>query len=315
MFLSHQQQQIRIAATKAVIVVVSGELEERTRLREVLLPRLSNSSDVLREVAASCFSRSLARDLVMQAEFSQIFRLFDNEDPRIRAPLITELQKYIQISDEAARRRLVDADILSALLQACASSRDDIIVFAVDCVLPILGPAISQINGGASVFPLLTHEEPRLRTAAAMSLRNGIDSRHGDVEKMTRAGVISDLYSLLGADNVVRDLWCYILPKAAPYLSTRDEVDILFEGLRYYLHVHTGYQSLPFVSDSRAQVREAASEAIKIMAKTSEVTRLHLFPVLMRHLDDPPPSAIVEISQGMSDLNALKFANFLNLDI
>lgn len=46
------------------------------------------------------------------------------------------------------------------------------------------------------------------------------------------------------------------------------------------------------------------------MAKKSEDTRLHLFPVLMRHLDDPPPSAIKEIAQGVSspepdDLNIL----------
>lgn len=144
-----------------------------------------------------------------------------------------ELQKYVHASDETARRRLIDAGIISSVLQATTTSRDDVITLTVDCILPILGPAITQNNGGASVFPLLSHEDPRLRAAAVASLRNGIDSRHGDIEKMARAGVIPYLHSLIDSDDVVRDLWCYILPKAAPHISTRVEVDLLFERLRY----------------------------------------------------------------------------------
>lgn len=144
-----------------------------------------------------------------------------------------ELQKYVHASDETARRHLIDAGIISSVLQATTTSRDDVITLTVDCILPILGPAITQNNGGASVFPLLSHEDPRLRAAAVASLRNGIDSRHGDIEKMARAGVIPYLHSLIDSDDVVRDLWCYILPKAAPHISTRVEVDLLFERLRY----------------------------------------------------------------------------------
>lgn len=61
------------------------------------------------------------------------------------------------------------------------------------------------------------------------------------------------------------------------------------------------------IRDTRQVIRsrEAALEAVKIMAKKSEDTRLHLFPVLMRHLDDPPPSALKEIAQGVSSPDGL----------
>lgn len=35
------------------------------------------------------------------------------------------------------------------------------------------------------------------------------------------------------------------------------------------------------------------------MAKTSEETRLHLFPALMHRLDEPPEYAMGTIAQGM----------------
>jgi len=52
-------------------------------------------------------------------------------------------------------------------------------------------------------------------------------------------------------------------------------------------------------SDHRDIVRQSAKEAINVMAKTSEETRLHLFPALMHRLDEPPEYAMGTIAQGM----------------
>jgi putative heme degradation protein len=54
-------------------------------------------------------------------------------------------------------------------------------------------------------------------------------------------------------------------------------------------------------SDSRQNVRKAASDALAIMAKTSEVTRVHMFPALLHHLEHPSPQALSLIAQGTPD--------------
>ena len=48
-------------------------------------------------------------------------------------------------------------------------------------------------------------------------------------------------------------------------------------------------------------MREAASNALNIMAKTSEVTRRHMFPTLLHNLEDPSPEALPFIAEGKPD--------------
>jgi hypothetical protein len=262
---------------------------------------LNGATPVLREVAANCLSRVLARDLVSDGDYIQLFHLFENEDPRIRAPAIAELRTFIQTSDETARRRIVDADILPAILQADKHGKDDLIIFTADCILPLLGPSFSQNDGGSSTIPLLSHREPRIRAAAATAIRSGADSRHGNVENMAKTGIISKLHSAIDGDDAIRDLWCYLLPKAAPFLSVQAEIDILFESLRYVILFKRTITPLSAtsISDHREIVRQSAVDAIGTMAKTSEETRLNLFPALMHRLDDPPDYALGTIAQGM----------------
>jgi hypothetical protein len=234
-FCSHNQQHIRVAANKSVTAIVGGAPEDRTRLRHALLPRLNGASAALREVAVNSLSRSLTRDIIKDGDFLQLFRLFENGEPRIRAPVITELRSFIQASDETARRRIVDADILPAILQADLHGKTDLISFTADCVLPILGPSFSQNDGGISIVPLLDYNEPRIRVAAAMALRGGVDSRYGNVENIVRTGIISKLYPAMDGVVIVRDLWCHLISKAAPFLTDRAEIDLLFVSLRYVL--------------------------------------------------------------------------------
>jgi hypothetical protein len=109
--------------------------------------------------------------------------------------------------------------------------------FMTTCVLPILGPSFTQSNGGSTLFPLLTNEDSRIRTAAIQALKNAVDSRHGNVEKMAKAGIVEILHPLTATDEAIRDLCCRILPKIAPLLTKRTEVDILFENLKYVVVV------------------------------------------------------------------------------
>jgi len=225
-----------VAATRSVTTMVGGAPADRARLRHALLLRLhgpSAPSSALREVAANSLSRMLARDMVKDGDLLQLFRLLENGDPRIRAPAITELWSFIQASDETARRRIVDAEVLPAILHAGLRGKDDLIAFTADCVLPVLGPSFSQHDGGTSIVPLLDHNEPRIRTAAAMALRGVVDSRYGNVENMVKTEMISKLHAAMDGDDNVRDLWCHLLPKAAPFLSVRAEIDILFTSLGY----------------------------------------------------------------------------------
>jgi hypothetical protein len=48
-------------------------------------------------------------------------------------------------------------------------------------------------------------------------------------------------------------------------------------------------------------MREAASDALTIMAKTSEITRCHIFPVLLHNLENPSPEALPLIAKGRPD--------------
>ena len=237
---SHQQQQIRFAATNSIAIIAGGTPEQKAGLRDALLPRLDQASPLLCEVAANCFSRSLANDLVVDGDFSQLFRIFQNEDARVREPIIVELRDHIQGSDETDRRSLVDAGILPAILLAYTRSnqtKDDLLSFLTTCVLPTLGPSFTQNNGGSTLFPLLTNEDSRIRTAATQALKNAVDSRHGSVENMAKAGIVETLHPLTATDEAIRDLWCRLLPKVAPLLTNRTEVDILFENLKYVVVV------------------------------------------------------------------------------
>lgn len=202
-------------------------------MRCALLPLLNGATPLLREVASDCLSRALAHDLILDGDYAQLFRLLEDEDIRIRAPAISELSHHIQASEEAIRGRIVDGNILSVILHAATSDKDDLISFATNCVLPILGPSFSRNSGAKSLFPLLRHEEPRIRTAAVAAFRSAVDSRHGSVQNIANSGIVSALHALIDGDEKLRDLWCYVTPKAAPFLSVRAEIDILFGGLMY----------------------------------------------------------------------------------
>jgi hypothetical protein len=234
---SHKQQQIRAAATKSVNIIAGGTPEQKTLLRDVLLPRLDQASPLLREVAGNWMSRTLAHDLVVDGDFIRLFCIFESEDVRVREPIIKELRTHIQGSDEAARQRVVEAGILPAILQAYTLKKDDLLTFMTTCVLPMLGPAFTQDDGGSTLFPLLTHEESRIRAAAIQALKNAMNSRHGNMENMAKACVVEILHPLTLTDDAVRDLWCRILPQIAHHLEIRAEIDILFESLRYVVSV------------------------------------------------------------------------------
>lgn len=187
---------------------------------------------MLRQVAADCLSQSLAHDLVTGGDFAQLLSMFSSEDPSVRKPIIAQLRTYIQMSDETTRGRLVDAKILPAILQAYTPEKDDLLDFMTSYLLPMLGPSFAQNDGGVTLFPLLEHEEPRLRTAAVQALKNAIDSRDVNMEKMAKASIVLTLHPLTASNDIIRDLWCRVLPKAAPYLENRAEIDILFDSLK-----------------------------------------------------------------------------------
>ena len=48
-------------------------------------------------------------------------------------------------------------------------------------------------------------------------------------------------------------------------------------------------------------MREAASEAITIMAETSETTRRHMFPALLDNLENTSSEALPLIAKGRSN--------------
>jgi hypothetical protein len=173
---------------------------------------------------------------VVGSDFVRLFRILKNEDARLREPIIVELRDHILGSDETARRSLVDAGILSVILSANSNQvKDDLLSFLTTC-LPILGPSFTQSNGGSTLFPLLASRDSRIRTAATRALRNAVDSRHGNIENMAKAGIVETLHLLTATSEAIRDLWCRILPKVAPLLTNRTEVDILFENLKYVCH-------------------------------------------------------------------------------
>ena len=233
-------------------------------------------------------------------DFIQIFRILKNEDVRVREPIIVKLRDHIQGSDETARRRLVDADILTAILPANGKIKDDLLSFMTTC-LPILGPSFTQSNGGSTLFPLLTNEDFRIRTAAIHALKNAVDSRHGNVEKMAKAGIIETLHPLTASNEAIRDLWCRILPKVAAYLTNRTEIDVLFDNLKYVVVVVVRRGSRLSFRNTRQDIREAASNALTIMAKTSETTRQDMFPALLHNLEHPSSEALPLIAKGRLD--------------
>ena len=164
--------------------ITGGTSGQKAALREALL---SHPSPSLGENVV----RSLAHDLVVDGDFIRLFSKLKNEDARVRKPIIAELCDYIQESDETARRSLVDAGILSAILPAHSSNqtKDDLLSFMTTC-LPILGPSFTQSNGGSTLFPLLTNQDSRIRIAATQALKNAVNSRHGNVENMAKAGIV-----------------------------------------------------------------------------------------------------------------------------
>jgi len=218
-----------------VTTIVGGTANERSSLRYALLPLLNGATPLLREVASDCLSRALAHDLVSDGDYIQLLRLLEDEDIRIRTPIVVELSHHIQASDETIRGRIVDANILPAILQAATPEKDDLISFATNCVLPVLGPSFSRNSGAKSLLPLLRNGEPRIRTAAAAALRGAVDSRHGSIQNIANSGTVSALHVMIDEDDRFRDLWCHITPKVAPFLSVRAEIDILFGCLAYVI--------------------------------------------------------------------------------
>jgi hypothetical protein len=55
----------------------------------------------------------------------------------------------------------------------------------------------------------------------------------------------------------------------------------------------------PILSDERGNVREAASEAISVLAKTSETSRSFMLPSLLHNLENPSRVSIPSLAQGI----------------
>ena len=218
-------------------IIAGGTSEQKTCLRDALLPRLDQASPSLRKVAASCFLRSLAHDLVVDSDFIRLFSILQNEDARVREPIIVALRDHIQGTDETARRFLVDAGILPAILPTQSDQFKDDLMSFMTTYLPILGPSFTQSNGGSTLFPLLTNEDSRIRSAATQALKCAVESPYGNMENMARAGIVETLHSLTETDEAIRNLWCRTLPKVAALLTIQTEVDILFENLKYVVAV------------------------------------------------------------------------------
>ena len=213
--------------------MAGGTDGSRKTLRGALLPLLGAASPALIDLASRCLGQALARDLLAEGEYKQAFTLLQHEDYRIGEPVIAALQYYIQSSSAVARRKLADAGVLNALLQALShSNHDGLVTFTVDCVLPTLGPFFTQNDGGGSLTPLLRHENPRIRASAAVAIKNAVDSRHGNLENIANSGIISHLHSSTDDANI-RDLLCYLIPKIAPFITNAHEIHILLsEDLR-----------------------------------------------------------------------------------
>jgi hypothetical protein len=220
------------AAFNSVMAIASGTVTERKKLLDALLPLLGGGSTIFLELASNCLEKTLARDLISSGDYKQVFALLANEESIIRRPVISKLQYHIQQSGATVLQSLVDAGILHASLQACKYAMDDLVSFIADCILPILGPFFTQNDGGASVVPLLKHGESRMRAAAATAIRNGVESRHGSLQNIADARIITNLHSTM-EDDAIRDLWCYVLPKTAAFLSNQSEINLLVDGLRY----------------------------------------------------------------------------------
>ena len=62
-----------------------------------------------------------------------------------------------------------------------------------------------------------------------------------------------------------------------------------------------GYSSRMAHSDACQTVREAASAALAIMGKTSDVTRGYMFPALLHRLENPCSEALPVIAKGKPD--------------
>jgi hypothetical protein len=152
----------------------------------------------------------MAHDLAKEKKYDILFQLLRHEDFRIRSPVAAELRAFIQKSDEPTRIALVAAGILKAALDR--ESYDDLILLLEECILPLLGPAFSQHDGGQNIVPLLTHNNIRLRTAASTCLRNAVDSPHGNLQNMTKRGIVTDIHPKIHERESVRDIWCHILP-------------------------------------------------------------------------------------------------------
>jgi hypothetical protein len=297
-YASHNQQQIRVAAATSIIAIAGGTEVERRCLRDALIPLLSSATAALRDVASTCLEKSLAHDLISDECYHQVFLLLENEDPRLRMTMISEFQHHIQISGEADHRKLVNAGVLSHILRICGTGKDDLISFTADCVLPVLGPSFTQSDGAASVIPLLMHDDHRIRGAAALSIRKAIESRHSNLQNIANSRILSTLHPMM-AEITIRDLWCFVLPKIAPFLRRPDEVGLLFD----YLRCELSFSLIRFLIIARLShrhdvVRRTAAEAIRIMATTSNETRLILFPAVFPRLDGPPASSLQSIALG-----------------
>lgn len=229
---SHQQQQVRVAATNSILAIAGRTDTERRTLRDALLPLLGGASASLSSAASACLEQSLAHSLISDGEYEQIFGLLGHEDAPIRRPVISALQHHIHASSEATRRILVSAGILKAVMHAYTPGRDDLISFAADCILPVLGPALAQSGGETDVIALLKHDESRIRAAAAASIRNGTESRYGSVQNIADARLISYLHPWI-EDDAIQDLWCYVLPKLAPCILHLDDINLIFDSLWY----------------------------------------------------------------------------------
>ena len=149
----------------------------------------------------------------------------------IRTSTLDQLRLHLQTGDEGARRKILDAGLVRSVSQSAANGIHECLIFLVD-VLPVLGPAMLWHDGGALLISFLHHRDVRLRSASISSIRNGVRSRHGNLQRAGKAALISALYPMIQENSDIRDLWCSILPTFVPHFCHQRDIEILFNGVR-----------------------------------------------------------------------------------
>lgn len=190
-----------------------------------------NATDELLAIAADAFHKFICNDLIEDAEYHSVFSLLRHSAPAIRRSAISALRKETTSQDIQSRRKLVHAGLLPFTISLLPLQHEDVVAFLASDILAHLGPEIAATEGVGQVLGLLQHPDNRLRFAARDLLKGIIDSPDANFQLVVAAGLIPDLYSMIGTDTA-RELWAYLVPNLSGVVSRPSDIDILFQCLR-----------------------------------------------------------------------------------